>query len=163
MAAVADHTARAASQAVAHAADLSQDAQHAGAKAASEAVQRASDRLIQTLGLSGEEGFDLARQSSQNIQAVADCQGVLARGLQDISREWISLAQTNVQKSLVSFGEFSKCRTLQGLLAVQSDLLRGNLERMIAASQRVSALSLQVSEEATQKIKPASAPLHQAA
>jgi hypothetical protein len=61
---------------------------------AKEEMQRAAEQFTEALGLSDARAEELARQSSQTIDALTQYSAVLARGAQDISREWVKLAGT---------------------------------------------------------------------
>lgn len=69
---------------------ISQVAQ-SGLNAAAETYKRAADQFTQALGFAGPHAEELARRSSQNIEAMSQASTVLTKGAQDISREWFGL------------------------------------------------------------------------
>ena len=117
---------------------------------AKEEMQRAAAQFTEVLGLSDARADELARQSSQTIDAVAQCGAVLTRGAQDISREWVKLAGERLQRNLEGLKELAQCRTLPDLIAVQNRLTRENMEHMLNNSRRIAEMSLQVASEASQ-------------
>ncbi len=119
---------------------------------AAQATQRSVEQFAQVFGFPGRQTEETARQSSQNIEIVAEASTVLAQGVQDISREWMSLAQDRFKRNLDGFNELLRCRSLQDFIAVQSGLMRDNLEQMLSNSRRIAELSVQVTDQAAQKI-----------
>jgi hypothetical protein len=99
----------------------------------------------------GSQSEELARRSSQNIEAVSEASTILARGVQDASREWFGLVQDRLEKNLDGINELVRCRSVQDLIAVQSDLMRDNLEQAITTSRRIAQLSVRVADEATRR------------
>lgn len=156
---VADETANA-SQHVAHAGaviaerstETVQQIMQSTLEMAAQAAERSVEQFVRAFGFSGEQAEETARQSSRNIEAIAETSTVLAQGYQDISREWSNLVQNRFQRNLNGFNELWRCRTLPDLAAVQSRLLRENLELLVNNSRRLAEMSVQVADQATQKI-----------
>jgi phasin family protein len=98
--------------------------------------------------LAGPQLEELARQSSQNVAAVTQANTVLVRGAQDVSREWLELAQSGVQKNLDGFSVLSRSRSLQEFAAAYTDLVRDNMQQMMDTSRRVADVSMRVAKEA---------------
>ena len=146
------HAARAGAEIAQSSAETVQQIVQSGLEMATQATERSVDQFAQVFGFSGRETEKTAQQSSQNIEAVAEATTVLAQGLQDISREWTSLAQNRFQRNLDGLNELLRCRTLPDLVAVQSGLLRENLESMLNNSRRIAEMSVQVASEAARKI-----------
>src|SRR5919199_5461392 len=157
--AMADETAEASQQAARASAEIArsnaetvQQIMQSGLTMASQAAERSVEQFTSIFGLSDERAEETAQQSSRNIEAIAECNTVLARGFQDISREWVSLAQDRLQKNLDGFNALLRCRSLQDMIAVQSTLVRDNLEQMLGNGRRIAEMSVQVANEAAQKI-----------
>ncbi len=156
---VADETANAGQHATQAGAEIArsnvetvQQAVQSSLNMAAQVAERSVEQFTSIFGLSGERAEETAQQSSRNIEAIAECNTVLARGFQDISREWASLAQDRLQKNLDGFNALLRCRSLQDMIAVQSTLVRDNLEQMLDSGRRIAEMSLQVADEAAQKI-----------
>ena len=115
---------------------------------ATQSFRRINDQFTKALGFNGPQAEELARRSSQNLQAVSQANTVLARGFQDASHEWISLAQERVTKNIDGLNRLAGCRSVQDFVAVQSDLVRDNLWQIIDTNKRIAELSLRVAEEA---------------
>ncbi len=146
------HAARAGAEIAQSGAETVQQIVQSSLEMATQATERSVDQFAQVFGFSGRVSEETAQQSSQNLEAVAEATTVLAQGLQDISREWTSLAQNRFQRNLDGFNELLRCRTLPDLVAVQSGLLRENLELMLNNSRRIAEMSVQVASEAARKI-----------
>src|SRR3712207_5195313 len=119
---------------------------------ATRATERSVEQFAQVFGFPGRQTEETAQRSSQNIEALAEASTVLAQGAQEISREWLSLAQNRFQRNLDGFNELLRCRTLQDFIAVQSSLARDNLEQILGNSRRIAELSVKVADQAAQKI-----------
>ena len=128
--------------------ETTQEALQSGLKSASVMIERLRDQWTAALMPVGERSEDLARRSSQNIEAVSEASTILARGLQEASREWFGLVQERLEKNLDGLNELVRCRSVQDLMAVQSDLMRDSLEQVITTSRRIAELSMRVTHEA---------------
>ena len=118
---------------------------------AAQVPERSVDQFERALGLSETVGEAL-QQSSENLQAIAECSSVLAQGMQDISREWLDWAQKRMQRQLEGMDALLGSRTAQELMAAQSDLMRGNLELLLDSGRRIAERSVQMAEEAAEKV-----------
>src|SRR5215218_187986 len=157
---VTDEAARVGEQATRAGADVlrrstetARDTFQSGLNTANESLQRMSDQVSQVLGFNGPQAEELARRSSQNLQAVAQANTVLARGFQEASHEWISLAQERVTKNMDGLNRLAGTRSVQDFVAVQSDLVRDSLWRIVDTNKRIAELSLRVAEEAARIIE----------
>ena len=119
---------------------------------ATQAAQRSVSQFAQAFGLSGERIQETAHQSTRSMQTMAECGTILARGFQDISREWVSFAQARVRKNVEGLGALARCRTPQDFVALQRDFVRDNLEGALNSSRRISEISAEVAGEAVRKI-----------
>ena len=86
--------------------------------------QRATDQFTKVLGFSGPQAEEVARRSSENIQAVTQASTVLARGVQEASQEVFGLVQDRLQKNVEALSRIAGTRSVQDFVAVQSDLGR---------------------------------------
>ena len=104
-------------------------------------------------GVGSDEARQAAEQSSRNVEAMVDSGSVIARGVEDISREWFDFARGRMEHNLSQISELARCRTPQQVAAVQSDLMRDNLEVLLQASRKVAEISARVAEDATGRMK----------
>jgi hypothetical protein len=146
---VSEHVARAGADVLQRGMETTEEALQSTLKSASAVVQRLTDQFTSALMPVGQQSEELTRRSSQNIEAVSEASTILARGVQDASREWFGLVQDRLEKNLDGINELVRCRSVQDLIAVQSDLMRDNLEQAITTSRRIAQLSVRVADEAT--------------
>jgi hypothetical protein len=118
-----------------------QDAVQGGLGAASE--------LMQLYGMPLRSSQDLAGRTTQNLRALTESSTVLARGLQDVSEEWIGLAQKRLQKNLDGLSTLSQCRNMVELFEAQNALFRNNIAQMLENSRRIVELSSRIANEAS--------------
>ena len=128
------------------------DASRESFRVVSETGQRFTDQMGQLFGFAGERGQELTRQSSQNLEVVTETSAVLARGFQDISREWLGLMQEGVQKNLEGFAALSRCRSVQDFVALQSEFARNSLEQTVEGTRRIAEVSTRVASEASETL-----------
>ena len=116
--------------------------------AASQGFQNASNQFARALDFSGEEDERLARQSGQDVEAIAKFGTVLTQACQDSSREWYGLAQKQLQRNLEGLSYLAHCRSAQDLAAVQSSLIRESLRYMVEDADSIVDISLRAVDEA---------------
>src|SRR3954464_12138458 len=145
---VGEQTARAGADIVNRSTETARNVVEAGLNTATPALQRATDQFTKVLGFSGPQAEQLAHRASENLQAVSQANTVLARGFQEASHEWISLAKERMTKNMDGLNRLAGCRSVQDFVAVQSDLIRDSLWQIIDTNKRVAELSLHVAEEA---------------
>jgi phasin family protein len=142
--------ARQAADAARQAAETTQDTVQAAIDSASDAFQRSADQFARSFGLTGQDGEELVRQSSQNLEAIAECGTILLRGWEEISREWIGLAQSRLQKNMEGVQALASCQTVQDVVAAQTGLVRDTMQEMVDNSRHIAESSAKVASEAAQ-------------
>lgn len=115
----------------------------------SELARRSTGQAMQMFGRPGGETRGLTEGASENLKAVAQSNTILARGLQDVSREWFELSQKRLQTNLDGLNALARCRSMNDFVAVQSSLIRDNLEQTVDNSRRIAELTIQLADEAT--------------
>ncbi|HEX2171173.1 MAG TPA: phasin family protein [Dehalococcoidia bacterium] len=137
---------------VSRAAEAVRDAGREGVRAASESTQRVADQVVQLFGFSGERGEELSRQSTQNIQAVTQTSTVLARGFQEVSQEGLRVLQEQLQRNVDGLNALLRCRSVQDVVAAQSEFVRNSLEQTVEGTRRLAEVSTRVANEASQTL-----------
>jgi phasin family protein len=150
---VGEQTARAGADVFRRGNETARDTFQSGLNTANETFQRLSDQFNQALGFNGPQAEELARRSSQNLQAVSQASSVLARGAQEVSREVIQLVQDRLQKNIDAVNRLAGTRSVQDFVAVQGDLVRDGLQQVIDTNKRIAELSVRVADEAARAIQ----------
>src|SRR3954447_15482960 len=150
---VGEQAARTGADVARRSAETARDTLQSGLNTATETFQRITDQFTQVLGFSGPQSEELARRSSQNLQAVSQASTLLVKGAQDVSREWFTSAQERLTKGMDGLNRLAGCRSVQDFVAVQSDLARDDLQQVIDTNKRVAELSVRVADEAARIIQ----------
>jgi hypothetical protein len=115
----------------------------------SELARRSTGQAMQMFDRSGGEARGLTGQASEGFNIVAQSNTILARGFQDVSREWFELSQKRLQTNLDGLNALARCRSMNEFVTVQSSLIRDNLEQTVDNSRRIAELTIQLADEAT--------------
>ena len=150
---VGEQSARAGADIARRGTETARDTFQAGLNTANETFQRLSDQVTKVLGFNGPQSEELARRSSQNLQAVSQASNVLARGAQEATREVLNLVQDRLQKNVEAVNRLAGTRSVQDFVAVQSDLARDGLSQVIDTNKRIAELSVRVADEAARAIQ----------
>src|SRR5215207_2116246 len=150
---VGEQTARAGADMARRGTEPARDTFQSGLNTATETVQRVSDQFTKVLGFNGPQAEELARRSSQNIEAFSQASTVLVRGAQEVTREVFGLVQDRLQKNVEGLNRLAGTRSVQDFVAVQSDLVRDGLQQVIDTNKRIAEVSLRVADEAARAIQ----------
>jgi phasin family protein len=150
---VGEQTARAGADLARRSTETARDTVQTGLNTATQTFQRMTDQFNQVLGFNGPQAEELARRSSQNLQAVSQASTVLARGAQEVSQEVFGLVQDRLQKNIDALSRIAGTRSVQDFVAVQSDLARDTLQQVIDTNRRIAELSVRVADEAARAIQ----------
>ena len=145
---VGEQTARAGAEISNRGAEAARNAVESGLNTATQAFERVTNQFTKVLGFSGPQAEELARRSSENIQAVTQASTVLARGAQEVSQEVFGLVQDRLTKNLDAVNRIVGARSVQDFVAVQSDLARDTLQQVIESNKRIAEVSLRIADEA---------------
>jgi hypothetical protein len=127
--------------------EAAQDAMRAGMEASAQAFETMTTMLTRTFGVAAPDGR-LAEQSAQNVRAVSQASTALARGAQEASRAWLDLVQQAARTNLEAVSQLAGCRTMNDIVAVQSNLARDNLQRVIDGGEKIARSTALAVEEA---------------
>lgn len=143
---------RAGAEAMQRNAKTVEDAWRSGSDLAMRITEQSADQFSRIFGLSGEEAQRAAQTSSRNLHALLQSSTLLAETAQNISREWFEFARARLEHNLSQIEALLRARTPQDLAALQSELLRDNLEGWLQSTRRIAELSARMSDEAARKI-----------
>lgn len=132
--------------------ETAQQAVRSSLEASARSLEGLTQNLSRSFGVAAANP-DLAEQSAQNVQAVSQASSVLAKGAQDASRAWFELTQRAVRTNLEAFGQLASCRSMQEVMAVQSNLLRDNLQQAIESGEVIARVSSDTIREATRAMQ----------
>ena len=152
---VGEQTARAGADVFRRSTETARDNLQSGLNTATQSFQRITDQFTQVLGFNGPRSEELARRSSQNLQAVSQASSVLMKGAQEVSHEVLGLVQDRLTKNIDGLSRLAGCRSVQDFVAVQSDLVRDGLQQVIDTNKRVAEVSLRTADEAARSIQQA--------
>ena len=133
-------------------AETAKQAWQSASDMATKLTECSADQLARVFGLSGDEAQQAAQQSSRNFGAIMQSSVVLSQGAQNISREWFDFARKRMEENLNLLEALTRCRTPQDIAAVQSSVVRDNLEGLLQSTRRIADISVRVADEAVRKI-----------
>src|SRR3954470_14486584 len=150
---VADEMTRAGSDIARNGAETARQGMESGLNSTVDAFHRVTDQFTHVLGFAGPQAEELARKSSQKMEAVAQASSVLAKGAQEISRDWFDAMREGVGKNLEAMNRLAGCRSVQDLVTVQSEIVRDGLGETVKSSRRIAEVSIRVADEAARVIQ----------
>src|SRR4051794_22981766 len=121
---VGEQTARAGADIANRSTEATRNAVEASLNTATQSFQRISDQFTKVLGFSGPQAEELARRSSENLQAVSQASTVLTRGAQEVSQEVFGLIQDRLQKNIDAVSRLAGVRSVQDFVAAACNLAR---------------------------------------
>jgi hypothetical protein len=126
---------------------------------ASRMAQRSLEQFSKMFGLGGENAREALQQSSGNLQAVMESTTVIASGLHEVTEEWMRFAQGRLEHNLNHLDSLGNCRNLHDWVALQTQIVRDNLQAFLESAQRTSERSKRIARSAADRMtSPAIAP-----
>jgi phasin family protein len=122
-----------------------------GAKLAARMSERCADQFGLAVGFSGEGAQRAAQRSSRNLEVIVQSGTVLTEITQRLSEEWAEMARARMDRGFDRLNAFLQCRTPQDFAALQSEVLRDNIETFLGYARKVGEHSARLAEEARQR------------
>jgi hypothetical protein len=121
------------------------------ARLAARLSERSADQFGRAIGLSGESAESADQESSRNFEAIVQSGAVLTEITQRLCEEWVDLARARLDRSFDRFDAFLQCRTPQEFTALQSEMIRDNMETLIGYARKAGEHSARIAGEACQQ------------
>jgi hypothetical protein len=123
-----------------------------GAEMAARLAERSAHGVNRAFGLSGEEAQRAAQSSTGNLSALMRSSAMLAELTQDMALEWMHFNRERMEQNLDRFDHLLNSRNPQDLLALQSELMRSNLEGLWGFTRKAAERSIEMAEELTRNV-----------
>jgi len=130
-----------------------QQVMQSGAEMAARLAERSAQQFNRAFGFTGEEASRAAQSSTGNLSALLRSSAVLAELTQDLALEWMQFGRDRVEHNLDRFDHLLQSRTPQDMLALQSEIMRSNLEGFLGLTRRTAEKSMQLTEELARKFE----------
>jgi hypothetical protein len=131
-------------------AETVQRAFQCGARLAARFTELSADQFGRAFGISGGSAEEAAQQSSRNVEAIVQSSAVLTEITQHLCEEWADIARARVDRGFERLDAFLQCRTPQDFTALQSELLRDNMETFLGYARKAGEHSVRLAGEAKQ-------------
>jgi hypothetical protein len=122
-----------------------------GAKLAARMTERSADQFGRAIGFSGEGAQTAAQKSSRNVEAIVQSGTVLTEITQRLCEEWAEIARARMDRGFDRMGALLQCRTPQDFAALQSEVLRDNMETFLGYARKAGEHSARLADEARQR------------
>jgi len=110
-----------------------------------EAAQRQMEKVTQNLIQACDEMSENYRQS---VDAVMESTSALAKGCEELSRNFGSLLQEQVAHALNTGKTFMSAKSVKEITDLQAEYIKGFLDQWMAGTGRLSEISARVTQEA---------------
>jgi phasin family protein len=148
----AERTARPGSEAFRRNAETVSSTWRNSGEAASRIAERSVDQFSKLFGLTGETARETMQQSASNVQALIESSTFVVDGLQNVSGEWMRFVQSRIEENLEHFEELLACRTPQECIALQTRLVRDNIEALLHSARRAAEMSTKLADAAVKRM-----------
>ena len=122
-----------------------------GAKLAARMTERSADQFGRAIGFSGEGAQSAAQRSSRNLEGIVQSGTVLTELTQRLCEEWVEIARARMDRGFDRFDALFQCRTPQDFAALQSEIMRDNLETFLGYARKAGEHSARLADEARQR------------
>jgi hypothetical protein len=146
-AAVSDQAVRAGVELMQRNAETVQRAFQSGARLAARFTELSADQFGRAFGISGESAEEAVQKSSHNVEAIVQSSAVLTEITQRLCEEWAHIARARVDRGFERLDAFMQCRTPHDFTALQSELLRDNMETFLGYARKAGEHSVRLAGE----------------
>jgi phasin family protein len=110
-----------------------------------EHVEKANQAMIK----SAEE---MQKLSKENLEACIQASTIMAKGMQELGREWTAYLQESMDRSAAAAKALMAARTMQEVVSLQSDWVKASLDKLLAEATKLSEQTVKVTNEAMEPI-----------
>jgi len=107
---------------------------------------------VETTVKAGSELFkgyeDVLQFGKDNLDALVTSGTIVARGVQDLSKTVVALAQQSLEESVATGKALVGAKTLKEIIDLSSSLAKSNFDKLVAESSKLSLLSSKLAEDA---------------
>jgi hypothetical protein len=126
------------------------------ADATRQETKQATNRVVEQLGqMSAQQEKatkELTGRTQQNLSTMMQANIKLVGGFQSVMREWADYTRNAVQCNIDGVNSIMRARTLQDLMAAQSNLLNAEMHLMLTSSAKISQATAHVAKDVAQSI-----------
>lgn len=115
-------------------------------------MNRSTEQLGRSLGLSGHEAQQAVEQSARNAETILYSTAAMSKGMSVMSREYFDLVRHQLEKSIDGMTELWGCRTPRDVAAVQTGLMRDTVGSALESSRRMADASLKLADDAAKHV-----------
>lgn len=98
-------------------------------------------------------GREAADRTVRSVETMVQMQSIMADGVQTFWKEWMDYTQGSVQRWADQMQNLLRARTMQDVIAAQSDIVRVEMEHMVRRSIRLSELASQSTDAAMRQLR----------
>lgn len=135
--------------------EATHQALQSGADITARIAQRSADQLGRAWGFAGNDAEKATQSLSGNVFAIIESSATLTRMAQQIAAEWAMFGRDHMERNFDRWDHLFQLRTPQDLLAVQSEMMKSELEGFLGYTRRVAEHSMRTTEEITHKLSQA--------
>jgi phasin family protein len=88
-----------------------------------------------------------------NLEALVQANTLLAKGAQEISKEYLAQAQEHLQSAATAGQAVLKAKTVQDAVQLNVETAKVGIEKLVATSTKLGELSVKVATEAFAPVK----------
>ena len=148
----AERTTHAGAEAVQHGVEDATDTWQSGAETAGRMAERSMQQFSKMFGLGGEGLKETLQQSSNNIKAVMEGTTLMTGGIRDVAGEWMHFVESRLEHNLQQLDRLRECRTLHDCVALQTQIVRDNMQALLQSTQRTSERTTQMARAAVDRM-----------
>lgn len=123
-----------------------------GLDMATSVMNRSTEQLGQSLGLSGNGAQQAVEQSARNAETILYSSAAMTKGMSVMSREYFGLVRHQFEKGIDGMTELWGCRTPRDVAVVQTELVRDTVGTALESSRRIADASLKLADDTAKHV-----------